>query len=142
MLDVSAAAIARAKARLGTKAHTVRWLEADVTGPWEIAPVDIWHDRAAFHFLIEPADRHSYIAHLRRALKPSGHAVLATFSLDGPSKCSGLPVVRYSPESLAAELGPDFSLTDAVHECHLTPSGAVQHFTFSVFRAARLAPAQ
>jgi len=134
VLDVSRRALERAQARLGDKAAAVTWIEADVTGTWTAAPVDFWHDRAVFHFLTDAEDRRRYVAHLRQTLKPSGRAVLATFSLDGPEKCSGLPVVRYSPESLAAELGPAFTLTGAARERHQTPKGAVQDFTFAVFR--------
>jgi SAM-dependent methyltransferase len=133
VLDVSAAAIERARARLGSKGEHVRWLEADVTGEWSVPPVDIWHDRAVFHFLIDPVDRHRYLAHLRATLKPGGSAIIATFSLDGPERCSGLPVRRYSPESLAAELGADFRLVESASELHSTPTGSTQSFQYSRF---------
>ena len=134
VLDVSHAAIERAHSRLGTSATIVTWIEADVRSHWQVQSVDVWHDRATFHFLIDASDRQKYLAALRRALKPSGHVVIATFAPDGPAMCSGLPTVRYSPESLAMELGPDFLLVDSTREAHVTPGGALQPFTFAVFR--------
>jgi SAM-dependent methyltransferase len=133
VLDISAAALARARARLGPAAHTPIWIEADVTGDWSLKPMDIWHDRAAFHFLTEQSDRERYLQHLGETLKPGGTAVIATFALDGPERCSGLPVVRYSPETLAAELGPAFRRVEALHHLHETPAGAHQSFQYSRF---------
>jgi len=133
VLDISPAALTRAQDRLGSRRHEVTWIEADVTSDWPVPSVDIWHDRAVFHFLTTAEDRGRYKARLQQALRASGTAVIATFALDGPEKCSGLPVARYSPESLAAELGSEFRLVDAVRQEHRTPSGAVQSFVYSRF---------
>jgi hypothetical protein len=133
VLDVSGAALARARARLGERGDIVSWLEADVTGDWTPPAVDIWHDRAVFHFLTDPAARAIYRSKLESALKPGGAAIVATFALEGPSRCSGLPVQRYSPETLSAELGPRFHLVDATAEAHHTPGGTTQAFWFTRF---------
>ena len=95
---------------------------------------DIWHDRAAFHFLTDEKDRAGYIARLTRGVKAGGHAVIGTFALDGPEKCSGLPVARYDSASLARTLGPMFRLVHSRRHEHATPWGAQQMFQFSVFR--------
>lgn len=133
VLDVSNAALQRARDRLGDAASVPRWIAADVTGDWSLEPVDIWHDRAVFHFLTDAADRAAYLRQLRRILKPGGAAIIATFALDGPDACSGLPVLRYSPETLAAELGEDVRLVESVAHDHQTPSGARQSFQYSRF---------
>ena len=134
VLDVSGGALARARARLGDASATVRWLEADVTDPgWEIPPVDLWHDRAVFHFLTDPEDRRLYTNRLGTLLKPGGSAIIGTFAPDGPEKCSGLPVFRCSSATLAGELGPSFELVTSVREEHRTPAGAIQAFQWSRF---------
>jgi SAM-dependent methyltransferase len=133
VLDVSDAALERARARLGDAADVPTWIAADVTGEWSLKPMDIWHDRAVFHFLTAPDDRARYLAHLRRTLKRDGSAIIATFALDGPTTCSGLPVARYSPESLAAELGGGFRLAESVPHIHQTPWGTSQSFQYSRF---------
>jgi SAM-dependent methyltransferase len=136
VLDLSEAALTAAKTRLGGRAAQVRWLVADAT-TWEPSETyDIWHDRAAFHFLTEAHDRDAYVTRLRRALKPGGYAIIATFALDGPEKCSGLPVVRYDAASLGKLLGPGFTLMTARPHAHATPWGSAQSFQFSVFRHA------
>jgi hypothetical protein len=94
---------------------------------------EVWHDRAVFHFMVREEDRKAYVATLRRVLRPGGHAIIGTFASDGPERCSGLPVVRYEPERLAAELGAGFRLVDSVREEHVTPGGKVQRFQFSRF---------
>lgn len=136
VLDLSASALDAAKARLGAWAGRVRWIVTDVTR-WQ-APqrYDVWHDRAAFHFLTREEDRSAYVACLERALAPAGHAVIATFALDGPARCSGLPVVRYDPAGLARVLGPTFAPIVSRSHTHRTPQGAAQEFQFSVFRRA------
>ena len=134
VLDVSGAALDRAKARLGAAAQTPTWIEADATQAWSLKPMDIWHDRAVFHFLTTPEDRDHYKQHLLEVLKPGGSAIVATFAPDGPEKCSGLPVQRYSPESLAEELGPAFELSDARAHVHTTPWGSTQSFQYSRMR--------
>ncbi len=134
VLDVSGVALELAQARLGEKARTVEWIEADVT---EFEPGrrwGLWHDRAVFHFLTDPADRNAYRRVLETALDTGGRAVISAFSLRGPERCSGLDVVRYSPESLLAELGGDFELLESRDELHVTPSGAEQAFLYCVLR--------
>ena len=137
VLDVSAAALERALARLGEQGRTVRWIEADVTAPWTTAPVDIWHDRAVFHFLTEAEDRRRYVAHMRELVKPGGAVIIGTFAPDGPERCSGLPVRRYDAAGIGAELGESFTLVEVIADRHQTPTGAVQSFTFSRFVHAR-----
>jgi SAM-dependent methyltransferase len=134
VLDLSAAALDKAKARLGAASAQVNWVIADVTAWQPARTYDIWHDRAAFHFLVREEDRSAYIACLRRALKTGGHAIVATFALDGPERCSGLPVMRYDPPDLAHMLAPSFTLVDSRRDAHRTPAGATQSFQFSVFR--------
>ena len=133
VLDISAAAPQRARVRLEEPAARVNWIEADVTGDWTVAPVDIWHDRAVFHFLTNPDDRARYVAHLRTALKSGGSAIIATFAPDGPQMCSGLKCVRYSPDALHRELGDEFRLDESIREGHETPSGRVQQFGYQRF---------
>jgi SAM-dependent methyltransferase len=134
VLDLSDAALRAAKGRLGGRASLVHWIVADAT-VWEPVKVyDVWHDRAAFHFLTEDRDRAAYVARLERALKVGGYAIIATFALDGPERCSGLPVVRYGPVSLGQTLGRGFQLVDARRDTHATPWGLDQSFQFSVFR--------
>ena len=131
VLDVSGAALEHARQRLGPAAAIPIWLQADVTNDWSLRLMDIWHDRAVFHFLITPEDRARYRASLHRILKPKGTAIIATFAPDGPEKCSGLPVEHYSPETLAAELGEDFALLEGRPYVHTTPSGITQSFQYS-----------
>ncbi len=134
VLDLSQAALEAAKGRLGGLVARVHWIVADAT-VWEpLRAYDIWHDRAAFHFLTEDRDRAAYVARLERALKAGGYAIIATFALDGPERCSGLPVVRYDPASLGQILGRTFQLVDTRRHTHATPWGSDQSFQFSVFR--------
>jgi trans-aconitate methyltransferase len=134
VLDLSEQALATAKARLGVSAASVRWIATDVT-TWEPATTfDVWHDRAAFHFLTEPEDRSAYIARALKALRPGGHLIIGTFAPDGPERCSGLPVQRYGASLLAETLGQSFQLVDARSHEHVTPMGRVQRFQFSRFR--------
>ena len=128
VLDLSEAALEAAKGRLGNSAVQVHWIVADAT-VWEPQKAyDIWHDRAAFHFLTEDRDRAAYVARLERALKVGGYAIIATFALDGPERCSGLPVVRYDPVSLGQILGPAFKVVDTRRHVHATPWGTQQSF--------------
>lgn len=132
VLDISAAALAVARRRLGPdQASRVRWMEGDITTlRLEKASIDIWHDRAVFHFLTDPADRAAYVAQVRHAVRPGGHVIVAAFAPDGPLECSGLPVVRYAPDALHAQFGGAFELLEHVKEDHHTPSGLVQHFVY------------
>jgi SAM-dependent methyltransferase len=134
VLDVSETALTAAKRRLGDKGNDVRWIVADVT-LWEPSRTyDVWHDRAAFHFMIDPEDRAAYVARLKHALGDGGHVIIGTFALDGPAKCSGLPVMRYDARSLGAVLGSGFVLIDTRRHDHLTPWGATQRFQFSTYQ--------
>ena len=137
VLDVSEAALERAQRRLGERATLPIWIAADVTSDWSLTPMDIWHDRAAFHFLVDVSDRAHYVRHLRETLKLNGSAIIATFALDGPERCSGLPVSRYSPATLAAELGDGFALVESEPHSHQTPSGVLQSFQYSRFLRIR-----
>ncbi len=130
VLDLSGAALAAARARLGVRAEPVRWIEGDITRvELPAAAFDLWHDRAVFHFLTDPEDRRAYVRQLEHALKPGGHLIIATFAEDGPERCSELPVMRYSATRLAKEFAAGFSLQHAEKEAHHTPGGAVQSFT-------------
>jgi SAM-dependent methyltransferase len=134
VLDISGAALGRAKERLGARADAVRWLEADVTTVDAVGEFDLWHDRAVFHFLTAPDDRRRYIELAERTIPPGGHLVMGTFARGGPTKCSGMDVRRYDSRSLGAELGEAFSLVSEATETHLTPGGSSQDFFFGVFR--------
>lgn len=133
VLDVSRAALQRAQERMGDAGRVPTWIGADVTGVWALKPVDIWHDRAVFHFLTAPSDRARYIERMLETIKPRGTAIIATFAPDGPEKCSGLPVARYSPETLADVLGTSFALVESVPHRHVTPRGTGQSFQYSRF---------
>jgi SAM-dependent methyltransferase len=135
VLDLSAAALEQARRRLGERASAVEWREADILDA-KLAErsFDVWHDRAVFHFLTDAADRRAYVSQLRHALRPGGFALVATFAADGPTRCSGLEVARYSPDSLHAEFGDDFRLLTSEQRTHLTPWGAQQAFTYCLCR--------
>ena len=134
VLDISEAALKAAKARLGERASLVQWIVSDVTKWHPTQAFDIWHDRAAFHFLTDPADRSAYVTRMKQAIKPGGHVVIATFAIDGPEKCSGLPVNRYDAASLAKELGEGFELMESRRHDHSTPWKSAQRFQFFIFR--------
>lgn len=134
VLDISSSAIAVSKERLGARAAAVEWIAGDITSSQLPSNAyDIWHDRALFHFLEEPTDRRAYADLATRCLKPGGHAIMATFSLEGPKRCSGLDIVRYSADALSRELGPSFNQKQETHETHRTPSGGVQNFMYCLF---------
>lgn len=133
VLDLAEPALAIARQRIGEAAH-VHWIVADVTTWVPSQLYDIWHDRAVFHFLTEQADRTAYVATVLRAVRVGGHVIIATFAMDGPEKCSGLPIVRYSPESLLAALGDGFEFIEARQHLHATPFGTTQSFQFSLFK--------
>lgn len=128
VLDISATALEQTRKRLGARIVDVTWLVGDVTTFNPDREYGVWHDRAVLHFLTDAADRERYVSALRRALAPGGHAIIATFGPDGPLKCSGLEVRRYSAELLGQLLGPEFELTDQALEDHQTPWGAAQQF--------------
>lgn len=134
VVDISAAALERAKAGLGEPPERVTWVEADIRGHDFGRQYDLWHDRAVFHFMVQPADRDEYLAVLQRTLRPQGHLVVAAFGPDGPSRCSGLPVRRYGPEEIAQMLGAKFELLSSRLEEHQTPSGRRQQFLYALLR--------
>ena len=135
VLDISVAALQAARERLGSRANKVTWLEADVLQT-KLAhqEYDLWHDRAVFHFLTEPEDRRLYVNTVKEAVKPGGHVIVATFASDGPERCSGLPVMRYEPESLHNEFGESFELISSANELHHTPFGTEQKFIYCYCR--------
>jgi len=135
VLDISPTALELARQRLGARAANVTWIEADITqADLPGRAFDIWHDRAVFHFLTQPADRQRYLDTVRHAVRKGGHVIVATFAPDGPDHCSGLEVVRYSPESLHAEFGEDFELMESTRETHRTPFGTEQRFIYCYCR--------
>jgi len=135
VLDISAAALEAAKQRLGPRAESVTWLEADITqSALPHHEYDVWHDRAVFHFLTEPRDRQRYVNTVKQAVKPGGHVIVATFANDGPEKCSGLEVARYDPQGLHDEFGTGFELLDSTREEHHTPFGTEQKFIYCYCR--------
>lgn len=135
VLDLSAAALSAARRRLGARAAQVQWLEADVTeADLPSHRYDVWHDRAVFHFLTEPQQRQAYVKTVFRSVKPGGHVIVATFADDGPTQCSGLPVMRYTADELHAQFGDAFALVNHVKEAHHTPSGSVQQFVYCYCR--------
>lgn len=135
VLDISATALAIAKARLGKRAEDITWTEGDITQvTLPSSCYDVWHDRAVFHFLTSPADRRKYVETLDEALKPGGHWIVATFASGAPPQCSGLDVIRYGPEHLQEELGDSFELLESCNEIHLTPAGTSQPYLYCHFR--------
>jgi ubiquinone/menaquinone biosynthesis C-methylase UbiE len=144
VLDLAPAALVHARERLGVTADAVTWLAADVlTVALPAASIDVWHDRAVFHFLTQPEARAQYLAQLRHVLRPGGYVIIATFAEDGPMRCSGLEVARYSAHELHLMLGDEFALVTSEREVHTTPSGSSQAFTYCVCRwlPARQLPA-
>lgn len=134
VLDIAQTALERTRANLGERANRIQWIVTDITANPKLGTFDVWHDRAVFHFLISAKARCAYINLLNKTLPPGGFAIFATFAPDGPDRCSGLEVRRYDSESLAAELGPQFSLVKSIPEIHHTPWGQAQSFQYSVFR--------
>lgn len=134
VLDLSERALATSKARLGTEGTQVQWIVADITHWQPSQTYDVWHDRAALHFLTDPKDRAAYIERVLKAVRVGGHVIIGTFAPDGPERCSGLPVVRHNAATLGELLGPSFALTETRWHDHQTPSGAIQKFQFSRFQ--------
>jgi len=134
VLDVSEAALNRSRRQLGAVSNRIEWIAADVTTWSPDWSYDLWHDRAVFHFLVDADDRAAYRDRLCRCLRLGGHAIIATFALDGPEKCSGLPVIRYDPEGLSEVFGDRFTLVAHRRHKHNTPWGSPQSFQFSLLR--------
>jgi len=135
VLDLSSAALEQARARLGSAAAQVTWQEADILeASLARGAVDVWHDRAVFHFLTAVDQRRRYVQQVRHAARPGAHVLVATFAHDGPTRCSGLEVARYTPEALHGELGEDFRLLSSAREEHVTPWGAQQAFVYCLCR--------
>ena len=137
VIDLSEKALATSKARLGARGANVQWVVADIT-KWEPSQTyDVWHDRAALHFLTDPKDRAAYVERVLRTVRAGGHVIIGTFALDGPECCSGLPVVRHDAQSLGGLLGSSFELVESKRHDHRTPAGATQKFQFSRFQRVR-----
>jgi len=135
VLDISSEALEVSKSRLKDKVRFVHWIESDVSkAALPASKYDLWHDRALFHFLTKPEDRQKYVNNISRALKPGGYALIATFGPNGPLKCSGLEIVRYSVEDLKKELGEAFELEKHFIEIHKTPFDTTQEFLYCLFR--------
>jgi ubiquinone/menaquinone biosynthesis C-methylase UbiE len=135
VLDLASSALALARQRLGQRAEGVRWLAANVLDvQLATAYYDVWHDRAVFHFLTDARDRARYVAQVQCVVRPGGHVIVASFDPEGPARCSGLEVVRYSPHDLHAEFGSAFRLLESTKEDHRTPAGVVQPFVYCLCR--------
>lgn len=135
VLDISEKALSSAKARLGKKAGLVTWLDGDITSVHlPMHSYELWHDRAAFHFLTMLEQQRKYRDNLLKALKPGGHLIIGTFAPEAPPKCSGLPIQRYSPEQLENTLGGEFELKRHHKELHITPGGVEQMYLYCHFR--------
>lgn len=131
VLDISQAAIDATRQRLGPAGNAVAWWVGDVTQvALPEARYDVWHDRAVFHFLTDFAQRQAYVRLVMHAVKPGGHVIVATFGPEGPSKCSGLDVVRYDADGLHGEFGDAFRLVESATEVHETPFGTSQQFIY------------
>jgi SAM-dependent methyltransferase len=141
VLDIARSAIDRAQARLGKDADRVRWIVGDVMTIDGLGPCDVWHDRALFHFLVEPVQRQQYVAAITSAVVGLGAVIISAFAPDGPERCSGLDVCRYDEHSLAAEMGESFVIDEARRQRHRTPWGVEQRFVYvSLRRVAAHAP--
>jgi SAM-dependent methyltransferase len=135
VLDISQTAIEANKQRLGKASDLVHWLTADITKiDLEPSAYDVWHDRAVFHFLTSEADRVAYVRQVARGVRHGGHVIVSTFGPEGPTKCSGLNVVRYDAASLHREFGVHFRLLGSSKELHETPFGTVQQFLYCYCR--------
>ena len=137
VLDLSEKALETSKARLGAEGAQVQWIVADITRWQPSQAYDVWHDRAALHFLTDPKDRAAYVERVLKAVRFGGHVIVGTFAPDGPERCSGLPVVRHDAASLGELLGSSFALADTRRHDHQTPSGAIQKFQFSRFQRVK-----
>ena len=137
MLDISGAALEKARQRLGERATKVNWIEQDITEFEPVAPFDCWHDRATFHFLTNEERINKYIATAMKSIVPAGYAVIGTFSENGPAKCSGLPIIQYTEDSLTDRLHNGFQRIMCKREDHITPFNTRQNFLFCSFQRNR-----
>lgn len=133
VLDISAAAMARAKTRLAWRAEEIQWIVADITEVEHLGQFDVWHDRAVFHFLTSPDDRKHYVELASRTLTRGGHLIIGTFATEAPPRCSGLDVCRYDAPGLMAEFASAFRAIDEASHLHITPTGKPQPFLFLTF---------
>jgi SAM-dependent methyltransferase len=131
-IDIAQEALDKAKQRQASS--KVQYLCADAARLPELPALDLWHDRAVFHFLTDESDRQAYLNALKNSLKPNGYLLLATFAPDGPLKCSGLDICQYSTEDMQSFLGPEFALLKEARIDHTTPSGSVQKFNYALFQ--------
>lgn len=135
VLDISQTAVDACKKRLGKNAQRVNWITADIMQvQLPASQFDVWHDRAVFHFLTDPSDRAAYVRQVLHAVKRGGHVIIGTFGPEGPTRCSGLDVVRYDSDSLHDEFGPRFRLLESTKQLHSTPFGTVQQFLYCYCR--------
>ena len=133
VLDISAAAVAKAKARLAQRAEQIQWIVSDITEVEDLGAFDTWHDRAVFHFLTDPLDRKHYAELAARTVPRGGHLIMGVFTLDAPPRCSGLDVCRYDASMLAAEFSPAFRSLEETFHVHITPGGKPQHYIYLTF---------
>jgi SAM-dependent methyltransferase len=134
VLDISPTAIDAHRKRLGKASEQIHWLVADITRvELEPAAYDVWHERAVFHFLTTADDRAAYVRQVARAVRRGGHVIVGVFGPEGPTKCTGLEVVRYDAESLHREFGPRFRLMESSKELHHTPFGTTQPFLYCYY---------
>ena len=134
VLDISEASLNRTKEKLGEKAKNIDWYVSDVLGFEPPKKFDIWHDRAVFHFVTRQSDKNAYVQKIKNSLKEDGTLILATFSKEGPTKCSGLEICQYDKDSLIPLFGKDFDLVDLFKEEHTTPFNTTQNFIYTVWK--------
>ena len=134
VLDISEAAIKRAKERLGERAEKVKWIVADAASFQPKEQYEFWHDRAAFHFLTEQGEINNYLKAVKSGLAPGGVFVIGTFSEQGPKKCSGIEIKQYSEASMSNLFGNYLHKIKCISIDHSTPFNAIQSFLFCSFR--------
>lgn len=134
LLDISKKAIERAKLRLGKKGEIVKWIEADAASFKPAENYDLWHDRAAFHFLTDQKEIENYLQSAKNGIKDSGHMIIGTFAVDGPKKCSGIEIMQYSESSLIKRFDIAFQKINCRKIEHLTPFDTIQNFVFCSFK--------
>jgi len=134
VLDIAANALDAAKQRLADQAEKVNWIEADITQFQPIEKYDLWHDRAVFHFLTQASEQKAYVNVLKQSMAKDGFVIIASFSVGGPEKCSGLPIVQYDESKIKAVLGDEFRLLEICSEVHITPSKQQQDFSYFLFQ--------